>query len=97
MASYRTKLTEIKDRLEEILDNDNLDIDENDLADELDEIMDSLDEVHDMFESNSLNAFDENLYKRILKLREQIVRTYDFFDPDIERERMGYYDDDEDY
>lgn len=60
--------------------------------------MDSLDEVEVMFEGNSLDDFDENLYKKILSLRREIIEKYDFFDPEIERERIdedyaGYFDD----
>lgn len=97
--SYRKKLTDIKNRLVEILEEEfEMKVDESAIADELDNIMDSLDEVEVMFESNSLDDFDENLYKKILSLRREIIEKYDFFDPEIERERIdedyaGYFDD----
>ncbi|MBD5318282.1 MAG: hypothetical protein HDS09_03345 [Bacteroides sp.] len=94
MKTYRKKLTKIKDRLEKIYDGDNLDSD--DIADELDEIMDSLDEVQDMHDNYSLDDFDENLFIKILKLRKEIIIAYDIFDPDIEMEQMGYYDEKDD-
>lgn len=95
---YRKKLTDIKNRLEEILEEDlEEEIDGSAIADELDDIMDSLDEVEDMCESNLLDEFDENLYKRILRLRRKIIEKYGFFDPENERERMsGYYYDEGD-
>lgn len=62
--------------------------------------MDSLYEVQIMSENNELDVFDENLYKKILRLRREIIYNYDIFDPEIERERMDndyaeYFDDDD--
>lgn len=99
--SYRKKLTDIKVRLEELLEDDfETGCDELVIIDELDEIMDSLYEVQIMSENNELDVFDENLYKKILRLRREIIYNYDIFDPEIERERMDndyaeYFDDDD--
>lgn len=98
MISYRNKLTEVKLRLKEILENDTLEdeIDDSAIDDELDELMDSLEEVEDMYESHALNPFDENLYKQILRLKKEIILSYNLFDPEIERGRCGYYNEEDD-